>query len=102
MLSFSKIAVNTTIHSKLHISHSSLQEAFSVFIKWSGKDDLRVLDMDWGSSDRPLLLMSDGTVRLYNVKLNETTSPSPAHFIGEYRGAGYVLIKARIHIRDAR
>ncbi len=53
-------------------------------MKWSVKDDLSVEDIEWGSSDRPLLLMSDGTVRLYNIKMTECNSPSPAHYIGLY------------------
>ena len=51
-------------------------------MRWSSKDDLSVEEIEWGSSDRPLLLMSDGTIRLYNVKMTEFNSPSPAHFIG--------------------
>ena len=50
--------------------------------KWS-KDELSTLEVDWASSDKPICLMSDGTVRVFDIKMSSCSS---CHGYDEYRG----------------
>ena len=50
--------------------------------KWS-KDELSTLEVDWASSDKPICLMSDGTVRVFDIKMSLCSS---CHGYNEYRG----------------
>ena len=55
-------------------------------LKWGGRDassHLVVEDADWATSDKPVLLTSDGSVRVFDIKLQHCQSVvSIADFAG--------------------
>ena len=41
----------------------------------SPRDVAKVVDVDWGASDRPVLALADGTLRVSDIHLKATSSP---------------------------
>lgn len=58
-----------------------IKEGMLSQFKWS-KDELSTLEVDWASSDKPICLMSDGTVRVFDIKMSSCSS---CHGYDEYR-----------------
>lgn len=39
------------------------------------KDIPRVIDAEWGQSDKPVVLMSDGCIRIFDLTMKKASSP---------------------------
>ena len=51
------------------------------------KEQVKLIDADWAASDKPIVVSSDGCIRVYDIKLKTTCSAMDyAEFAGELIG----------------
>ena len=56
------------------LSFQLFQEEMIVSFKCP-KDIPRVIDAEWGQSDKPVVLMSDGCIRIFDLTMKKASSP---------------------------
>lgn len=78
--------------SRFDIREIGGDEGMIAQLKWGGREaagsHLVVEDADWATSDKPVLLTSDGCIRVFDIKLQHSQS---AITIADFAGLSHVM-----------